>query len=247
MGRFWKRGSGGGSPDEVRDAIIRTVAAGLEAKFRRLCDNNRELILANFESWTTVPEPLRQDEAKLDDYVQAMGAVAQFFADNGHPELMRSLQGGEGENPLEQWEAEMAAIDAIIAAGEYVEAGQRLNALAIEIGRCRGNAVDMFMPLVVGRQGEVLFRLKQFDQACERSLAALRLCMKCGDISGLISYAGNLGRIRLEQGREEEGLRWITGATNFMIQVGQVEEAKRLRTEYGIRPLDSHIDVELDI
>ncbi len=235
------------SADELRDALVAAMRARSEEDLVSLCRSNGELIGASFDDWTTVPEEMRADREAVEVYVQAMGALAKYFADRGQPQFLQRLQGAGGDNPVDRWQQEMNAVDGLMSGGNFEAAAKQLAALEAEISKCSGSAVDEYLPVIVGRRGEALFRLGRNDEAFDTSKQALQLSLDAGDIAGAINYAGNLGVIRIEQGQRSQGLNWITAASNWLIQIGEDEQAASMRTQYDIKPLKGHLDVEIDI
>src|SRR5437016_5438169 len=186
-----RRGKSGSSVDLLRD-LLNAANMGDEEALDRMCRDERDRILANFQTWQKVPKALRADPNAVDHYVRGMTAVAHWFARNGSPQLLEALQGAGGDNPMLRWRDQFGEIDTVKANGRFGEAIAILEEIAKEMGNCEGSAVVMYLPMVHGSLGECFFRTGQIDRAYEATRAALDGCQRSGDIDGVIAECGNL-------------------------------------------------------
>jgi hypothetical protein len=54
-------------------------------------------------SWSAVRAPIRGDRQATDRYVQRLVLMAQVLDAQGHPALLRTLEGDRDDNPVFHW------------------------------------------------------------------------------------------------------------------------------------------------
>lgn len=240
-----KRGRHVSGADLLRDALFDAVDRGDEEAIDRMCRDNRDRILANFQTWrTATPPAARADHESVNRYGRCLLAIADWFASSGSPGLRESLLGSGGDNPIHRWEDRFGDADRFKEKGRWVEAITILEEVAREMGGCKGAAVEKYLPMVHGSLGECFFRTMQLDRAHDATRAALDGCLRSGDIEGVIIYAGNLAEICRERGETDHARRWLILTTNAMIQAGQVERAAQVRRHHGLEPAAGLIEVQ---
>ncbi|ACY16295.1 hypothetical protein [Haliangium ochraceum] len=228
-------------PATVRERLFDAAGAADDAALRRLCRQHSELILAHFESWRTVPEPIRSDPASIERHARGLIAVAEIFVEQGERALMDILHGPEGDNPIVLWERTFTEARAHMTGGAFQRALPLLCELVDEMTGLQGTAIDSYLPVVQGALGEVYYRLDRLEEAYEFTFAAFLACDEGGDVDGVICYCGNLAGICSRMGRTEELQRWLITMTNLMLGEGRDDEVELLRTQYGIEPTNEVI------
>jgi hypothetical protein len=242
--KFFKRRESGLSWDVLRDVLFDAAETGDEEEFDRMCRVNRLRILSEFKTWLRAPEPevLRADPKALARYGQGLTVVAGWFARNGAPQLQEELQGKGRDNPVLRWQDRFGEADKLKIQGRFTEAIEILNDLAEEMSKCRGSAVEKYLPMVHGSMGESFFRSGRLDGAYEATRAALDGCQRSGDIHGLVTYCGNLAEICSARGEDDEARHWLIVTTNAMIQTGEVDRAAEVRRKHRLEPTTGLIE-----
>src|SRR6266566_6238639 len=100
---FLKGRNSGSRTNQLREALFDAAETSDNRAFDKLCRDNKDRVLEEFEMWRTVPESLRADAAAVARYGRGLIAVADWFARNGAPELSEALQGPTDRNPILRW------------------------------------------------------------------------------------------------------------------------------------------------
>jgi tetratricopeptide (TPR) repeat protein len=242
--KLFKRRESGLRGNVLREALFHSVETSDQEGFDQTCRLNRSVILREFKTWQRAPEEVRADPKAAAHYAEGLIAVAEWFARNGAPQLQEALQGKEGDNPILTWQRQFSEADELKIQGRFNEAIEILEHLAEDMSKCRGSAVERYLPMVHGSLGECFFRSGRFDRAYEASRGALDGCQRSGDIQGVITYCGNLAEICSARGEDGEARYWVIVTTNGMIQTGEVERAAELRCKYRVEPATGLIEVK---
>jgi hypothetical protein len=241
---FFKRRESGLSGNALRDLLFDAAETGDKGGFDRACRVNSGRILAEFKTWLKVPEMLKADPKAVARHGEGLIAVAEWFERNGAPQLLEVLQGKGRDNPVLNWQDRFGEADKVKSQGRFTEAIEILKDLAEEMSKCRGSAVETYLPMVHGSLGECFFRSGRFDRAYEATRTALDGCQRSGDIQGLVAYCGNLAEICSARGEEDEARHWLIVTTNAMIQTGEVERAVEVRRKHRLEPTTGLIKVK---
>lgn len=239
-----KRGKSGSSADLLREALLDAAEMGDEGALDRMCRDNRDRILAEFQTWQEVPHALRADPEAVARYGRGLVAVADWFARNGSPQLRETLQGVGGENPILRWQRWFGEADTLKVEGRFAEAITILEEIAKEMRSCQGSAVETYLPMVHGSLGECFFRTGQLDRGYGATRAALDGCLRSGDVEGAIVYCGNLAEICGKPEEVDEAKYWLIVTTNLMIQTGQVARAAQMRRDHSLEPTTGLIEAK---
>src|SRR5690242_16235152 len=125
---FGSRSPAISDPEQLKKLLFDAAGAGDHRKLEQLGRANRQAVLDHFPTWQKVPEVLRGDPAAMQRYVQAMVAVAEFFAQRlGEPSLLQRLMGSPQSNPLVQWQDRLAQAKQLMTELRYPEARDLLS------------------------------------------------------------------------------------------------------------------------
>jgi tetratricopeptide (TPR) repeat protein len=242
--KFFKGRESGLRGNALRDVLFDAFETGDKEGFDRTCRENRLRILSEFKAWLKAPAPetLRADPKALARYGEGLITVAEWFALNGAPQLQEAIEGQGRDNPILRWRDRFSEADKLKAQGRFSEAIEILKDLAKDMSKCRGSAVERYLPMVHGSLGEVFFRSGRLDRAYEATRAALDGCQRSGDIHGLITYCGNLAEICSARGEDDEARQWLIVTTNAMIQTGEVDRAAEVRRKHRLEPATGLIE-----
>lgn len=189
---WWRAARTLAAPGDLRAALIEAVAAKDSRAVSALFTSNREIIRASFADWSTVPIDLRNDQQALASYGEMLITVARLFEQQGDEEPMNSLRGDPVANPIDQWNAEVAAAQRLSDAGQHADAAAMLSALLEAMDGVRGSAIDFYRPRVLGKLGVALYLAGDVDRAREVTAAARDFCESIGDEEGVATYRTNL-------------------------------------------------------
>ena len=190
---------------ELREKLFAAVDQKSPA-LAELCSQHESEILSRFKEWLVVPEALRTNDGAVQYYGQGLIGLAQHFMEvRGDDRLIRQFQTGpSGENPMERWAQQLNESQDLITLGQLDEAMSMMEAVIAEIRSMKGSGVDQFLPVALGRLGEVLFRLGRVDEAVGPTKEALAICQRTNDLQGVLSYQGNLFEMALRVGNRAE-------------------------------------------
>lgn len=194
MGFFdlFKRNSTPCSEADLREALISAVERQDNKTLARLCNNNRKAILDEFRSWLKVPDEIKADPISRDRYCQGLMMVASLIEQAGDPQLIAMMIGKQEDNPLVQWQNDLAAAQVLIDEGQPGRAAELLKQLLDKTKGLRGNGVDHYMPRTFGMLGVALYHSGNKPKAKEFTLKAQMLCEEFGDADGVRTYIANL-------------------------------------------------------
>jgi hypothetical protein len=192
----WFTRSRSSSPvPDLRGALLAAVEARNLRAVARLFKEHREGIRASFPQWTRVPMEMKQEEAALARYGEMLVTVARLFEQDGDGSLMAALRGDPMDTPIETWNGEIAAAQALADQGRSREAAGVLTALIERMQHARGSAVDFYRPRVLGKLGIALYQAGDAAGALVVTGQARDLCRQMGDEEGVKAYTTNLERM----------------------------------------------------
>ena len=204
MGGLFKRNKAPGLREQLFIAVHERSPSLAE-----LCAQHESEILSQFKEWLCVPEPLRKNEQAVQYYGQGLIGIAEHFQQvRGDDRLISQFQKGpSGENPMELWANQLNESQDLIALGRLDEAKAMMDSVITDILSMKGTGVEQFLPVALGRLGEVLFRMGRLEEAIPVTKEALTICERTNDVQGVLSYQGNLFEMALRTGDHAEAAR----------------------------------------
>jgi tetratricopeptide (TPR) repeat protein len=216
--------------NQLRDLLFAARASGDRILLTRLCSTYQDRISGDFREWRIVPEDIRNDAAALQNYADGLIAVATFFADElGRPELLASLSGSQGENPLVKWQNTLAQAQESMDRLLYRPAAKSLEAALAEFEGLHGTGRDACLPLTYGQLAECYFHSGEIQKSLLAAATALRLCTQQEDIDGILAYLGHVYEISRYLGQGEQAAHFAEQRSQVLQQQGRLNEAARYR------------------
>ena len=192
------------APEALRDALVGAEQAGDQARVRELVAKEHAAIREHFPSWQKIPEPIRADAQRTEQYVAGLIAVAEHFKKElGDPSLLERLMGPSAANPLARWDKALHAAQESIAAARYPEAETVLQEWVATAREIKGPGVDRYLPMTLGLIGECRFHQGCAVEAVSLYSQALEICERTEDRRGQIAYLRSL----------HEAQRWLGEAS----------------------------------
>ncbi len=189
---WFSRARSSSAPPDLRGSLIAAVTAKDLGTVARLFRDHRDSIRASFPDWITVPMHMKDDQAALATYGEMLITVARIFEQEGDDSLIASLRGDPADTPIEGWNRDIAAAQALANQGRHADAAAMLSALADSMKPIRGSAVDFYRPRVLGKLGVALFQSGNAERALEVTREARDFCEQIGDEEGVKAYTANL-------------------------------------------------------
>jgi len=186
----------------LRAALFGAVARRDADELADLCARNLDEIVAQFPSWTKVPEEIRGDQEAAQTWAQSVIAIAQQLAALGRPEPLASISGDPGDSPLDRWFDGFVQATNLADAGEYQASMSILLAMLDEMHGASGPDVDYVRTKTYGLVGTNLFRLGDLDNAEAATQRALDDAERQGDRQAVQTYTENLAVIAAARGLE---------------------------------------------
>jgi len=180
------------NPPDLRSQLIGLVARKDLPSLASLVRGQRDIIVAEFIHWLTVPMVMKDDQQLLEQYGEMLLAVARIVAHDGDASLMTLLEGDPADAPVETWNEQIAIAAALSEQQRFTEAAQVLSALADRLALLRGSAVDFYRPRVLGKLGIALYQAGDIIRGREMTTQARDLCEQLGDEDGVQAYESNL-------------------------------------------------------
>jgi tetratricopeptide (TPR) repeat protein len=144
----------------------------------------------------------------MEEYIQRLGAVAQFLANEcGAPELWNKLTGTPDNNPFVKWERWFAELPQRAERLEHAVLIQEVRRLISEAQNLEGIAARQNEAFLYGRLGELLFQSGRVREAIEPFRAAIELCQEMGDFEGEGIHLNNIFESHRYLGEMAETLR----------------------------------------
>ncbi len=179
-------------PDDLIAELLNGFKRQDAPRLMQLINENSETIRAEFKSWTTPPDRIRQDPAAMDLYVKTLVGLATLFEQSGDRSLKDWLEGRGRENPATQWSAALEQADSLTHAGQAAAAVELLRATLDQMKGVTGTAVAYFHVRVLGRLGWALGQLGEIPEAVRVTREALELSTQAGDAEGVQAYTKSL-------------------------------------------------------
>lgn len=193
MGWFDKFKSKTNHFPNVLESLLEAAERRDFEKLALLCGKHQAEIRQSFLAWSKVPEIVRKDPAATNRYAQGLIAIAQIFENNGDASLLSHLMGTSGENPLSQWQSDLAEAQSLIGKNMHAEAIVLLEAVLSKNENLQGGtAIEFYLPRTLGILGTAYFRSGKNEKAIECMTKAKSLCEESGDAEGVVTYEGNL-------------------------------------------------------
>lgn len=133
----------GPSPARLLDQLLDAVAARDFARFEELAVKHQEEVRKHFPEWRKLPPDVAGDPARAQRHAEGVMAIATHSAESlGHPELMELLRGGDGDNPLDRWDGDLARAEQQMGEFRYDEAAAVLEAVRKDAQPMSGSGRD---------------------------------------------------------------------------------------------------------
>lgn len=181
--------------ETLRDALFTAIGQGDGHQFAALCNQYAPLIVQYFDGWKKVPQNIRGDREAVDLWGHCLITIAGAFESAGHPQLLASLMGPPGDNPITRWVREFTRASHLSETGQYQESNAALLKILDEMQGSLGSAIDDSRPKVYGLLGTNFFRMDDPGQARKYTELALRDCERTGDQEGVSIYTENLATL----------------------------------------------------
>ncbi len=186
-------------PQALREQLFGAVAAEAGDEQKRklvaLCRKHRYAIARHYESWKTVPEPIRTAPPAIEQYFQALLTVARVFEWQFHDgSLMASLtaRGEENDDCLTKWENRLKQGGGRMAEHDYDAAIAILGDTLIETRNLMEFGPLTRRGLTHGTMGTCYFAKGDPRTAKDHLERALLLCQQQKDVSGVAAYLASL-------------------------------------------------------
>lgn len=191
-----------------------------------LCSGNADAIRKNFEGWRQVPEAVRANEDELQDYVEGLFKIAEFFANElGDESLREILAGAAGRDTLEGVEAALDDARSFLEEAQYDEAINRAREAMQLLSGLEGPGVQYYMAVIHGTIGDAHFHGGVAERAVEPLTKALTLCDASRDMNGVASYLGSLHEVHRYLGNREESAGFAERLADLLDQSGNAAAA----------------------
>lgn len=180
------------APQDLRAELVTFVIRKDLNGLTRLVRERRDVIVAEFGGWLTVPMAMKDDQALLEHYGEMLLSVARIVDHDGDRSLLERLEGDPQDAPVESWNEQVAIAASLSDQARFGEAAQVLESLADRLAQLRGSAVDFYRPRVLGKLGIALYQAGHVTRAQEATRQARDLCRQLGDEDGVQAYEMNL-------------------------------------------------------
>ncbi len=157
-----------------------------------LCETHEATIQSHFTQWSHVPEEIRGDSLKFDQYMRSLLAVAEAFQNAGIPDLMDSLRGDGNSNPLMAWDTDLRRAQKLLKEGSIEEAIELLLARLQQHAKHSGSGKDVLEPRTYGMLGIAYHLAGESPLAIENTTKALEISQRHNDQTGIATYQANL-------------------------------------------------------
>jgi hypothetical protein len=191
---FLKRPAASEPPD-LRTQLVMLVGRQDLNGLARLVRAQRDTIAAEFAGWLTVPIAMKDDQSLLERYGEMLLSVARIIDHDGDATLLKMLEGGPADAPVESWNEQMAMAASLSEQGRFPEAARVLEFLAARLDDLRGSAVDFYRPRVLGKLGIALYQGGDIAAGQDATRRARDICRSLGDEDGVQAYETNLANM----------------------------------------------------
>lgn len=229
---FGKRVSKIYDPEELRRSLFELAQSGNQQRLEQMCRANRNLIADNFSKWQKVPEAIRRDPASLRIYGQALINIGEVFANRFSDSTLRELLRSPSQSdPLLQWRMKFEKAEQLMADLRYIEAGELLSSLLFDVGGRQEWDVRSLLSIVYGHIGACHFQSGHTEQALAPFERALGLCGQYNDVSGVITYLGNLYEANRYLGRNGDAASYAERLAGAFVNAGRDFDASWFRKQ----------------
>ncbi len=180
----------------LQEMIITWAMQGHADRVATMCQTHPKSILDQFESWLTVPEPLRDDEDAVRSYANAVIQIAQVLKQLGYPRALALFE-NRPSNPIQRLYRTFRSAGEHADASNFIASSQLLEGLLVELGTMRGPVVADIKPKVLGMLAANLFKTGALVEARAMNQRALDECIALGDRAGIEAYTQNFTAIDL--------------------------------------------------
>jgi hypothetical protein len=170
--------------------------AAIEAKdanaLNSLLAQHFDDVIAQFDSWSTIPVEIRQDQNAAMAYGRSLLAIAQVFEAAGEPALIERLTGDDETNPINVWNRKLSNAQALSEAGQYEQSTEKLKEVLAELNTSTGTGVTNLRPKVLGRLGYNALNINDYASALDYTSQAHEASVAAADEEGIVAYYENL-------------------------------------------------------
>jgi tetratricopeptide (TPR) repeat protein len=192
---FRRRATSATSQADLLGALLEGFEREDYDRLMRLINENSDRIRAEFRSWTSVPERIRQDPTALARYAHALNGIAALFDKSGDPSLKRWLEGNDRENPFKHWDELLRRAEMRTNSGHAADAVPLLRDALEQMSAAAVVGIDAFRARVLGRLGVALAKTGNTPEAIRVTREALDICQRLNDQDGVRAYTQNLNAI----------------------------------------------------
>ncbi|MCC9606558.1 hypothetical protein LOC68_17255 [Blastopirellula sp. JC732] len=179
--------------EQLRDKLFAAVASGSKSKLKAACQQHKQQVAENLETFLRAPQEILEDDQALDHHMRCVITIAQCLAQQcGAPELINRMQRVDDDNPFVKWDRWFNDMPERLERLEYDALISEAEELAKETSKFRGPPARQYEAFFNGRLGELLFGSGRVAEAIEPFQTALKLCLDIGDGEGEIAYLRNL-------------------------------------------------------
>ena len=203
----------------LRAALFAAVVRRDADELAELCARNLDEIVAEFASWTRVPEEIRGDQEAAQAWAQSVIAIAQQLAALGRPEPLASISGDGDDSPLDRWYDGFAEATNLADAGERQASMSIVLAILDEMQGTFGPDVDYVRTKAYGLLGTNLFRLGDLDGAEVATQRALEDAERQSDRETVRIYTENLAIVAAARESAD-----VTGALDWRARIASAQD-----------------------
>jgi len=183
----------------LHQALYDAIEAADADAFHALLTRHHAEVMAQFESWLTVPEAIRSDQQAASRYAQSVITIARAFDAAGEPSLLQRLTGPDESNPIVQWNHRLRHAQALSEAGKHAESNAQLEKVLAEMQGATGSAVVNLRPKILGSLAFNALHEKEYAAALRYTEQAYEASRAASDEEGMVTYYENLQSLRLIQ------------------------------------------------
>jgi tetratricopeptide (TPR) repeat protein len=201
-----------------------------------LCERHRAEIVASFQEWGVLPEPLRGDREAAESWLAALIRIGEQLERLGEPQPLAWLYGEGRDDPFAKWNAALAHADELSAAGRPEEAIAVMRSVLESLEGSSGPIVDDLLAKTRGKMAVALLALGDVGGARAFTLGALEASVSTGDLFGISAYRENLDVIDAVVGDERlASLRAQLAEAQDLSDAGRFAAAQALLEELAGR------------
>lgn len=218
----------------LRQHLFDCIRRGDRHGLLRSCRTYAEDIVALFDQWTMVPEPIRTDPRQIQEWAESLVAIAETLASLGRPEPRERLFGGGEANPFERWRRRFAEAKWLSESGQHRQSTAMLKALLNDMRG--GPLVDRIRPEVIGLLGLNAVRAGAWAYAITHFQVAHDQCLATGDAKGVRIYRRQLHLLELarEIKQDTPAGRRMAGFLTRLMQAQDLSDRTHYRASTAI-------------